>query len=390
MEMEKLMRGVFQVVTPEELEERLTLKKPLKVKLGIDPTSPELHLGHLVLFRKMRIFQEMGGEVIFIIGDYTGRIGDPSGRSSTRLPLSLQEIEENARTYQEQALPFLIPDQTRFTRNSQWLSTLTFEDLLRIASQFTVAQMLQRDDFHQRFRQGNPLGIHEILYPLFQAYDSVAIQADVEIGGADQLFNLLIGRDLQRAYGQEPQIVFTLPLLEGTDGVKKMSKSEGNVIALQDSPENMFGKIMSLPDEVMWKYFLLLTDVPEKEIAEMRQGCEKEKINPRDVKQHLAGLITEQVYGKEKALRAKEHFIRLFVEKEAPEEMPVYPLSRPRLLIEVMVEAGLAKSRGEAKRLIRAGGVSLNAHRIENLDYVVKPGEPAILKVGKRHFLKLL
>ncbi len=388
--MEQLLRGVFQVITPEELKERLTSKRALRIKLGVDPTSPELHLGHLVLFRKMRAFQELGGEVIFIIGDYTGRIGDPSGRSSTRPPLSEKEIEENARTYQEQALPYLIPEQTRFARNSQWLASLTFEDLLRIASRFTVAQMLQRDDFHQRFRQGNPLSIHEILYPLFQAYDSVAIHADVEIGGADQLFNLLVGRDLQRAYGQEPQIVFTLPLLEGTDGVKKMSKSEGNVIALQDSPEDMFGKIMSLPDEVMWKYFFLLTDVPEKEIADMRRACEEETINPRDVKHQLAGLITQQVHGKEKARAAREHFLRLFVEKEAPEEMMEYTLSEPRLLIEVMVEAGLTKSRGEAKRLIRAGGVSLNAHRIDNLEQVVKPGEPAILKVGKRRFLKLV
>jgi len=386
--LKRLMRGTFRVVSEEELAERLSEGRAMRVKLGVDPTAADLHLGHLALLRKLRAFQEAGAEIIFIIGDFTARIGDPSGRSVTRPMMSATEIDENAAHYREQVLPFLIPEKTEFRRNSEWLARLEPAELIRVASQFTVAQVLAREDFSQRFEQQNPIGIHELLYPLFQGYDSVAVQADVEVGGQDQLFNLLVGRDIQRYYRMRPQVVFTIPLLEGTDGVRKMSKSYGNVIALREPASEIFAKIMALPDSVMWKYFLLLTDIEEEELKAMEAEAKSGALNPRDAKMRLAREVVRQIHPGEEG-RAEEAFRRAFQERAIPEEVPVWSAPGAVALVDVLVGSGAVASRAEAKRLIRDGAVDINGVTVRDISYVVKSPE-SVLKIGKFRFLRVL
>lgn len=383
-----LLRGTFQVISPGELAERFSEKRPLRVKLGVDPTSAELHLGHLALFRKLRRFQEMGAHIIFIIGDFTARIGDPSGRSATRPMMSPAEIDQNAAHYKEQVLPFLIPEKTEFIRNSEWLSRLKPDELIRIASQFTVAQVLARDDFAHRYATQNPIGIHELLYPLFQAYDSIAVRADVELGGQDQLFNLMVGRDLQKYYQMRPQIVFTIPLLEGTDGVRKMSKSYGNIISLRAPPDQMFGKVMALPDTLIWKYFLLLTDLDEEDLKEMENDAKSGALNPRDAKLRLAREIVRQIHpGQED--RAEEAFRQAFQQHSIPEDIPVWSAPGPISLADALVQSGIASSRAEAKRLIRDGAIDVNGNPIRDIFFSLQDPE-SILKIGKYRFLRVV
>ncbi len=364
-QLELLTRGCVDIVTREELKEKLehsyTTQTPLRVKAGFDPTAPDLHLGHTVLLRKMRHFQQLGHTVIFLIGDFTGLIGDPTGRSVLRKPLTKEQIVKNAQTYMDQVKYILDPEKTVVEYNSTWLSQLTSEDFIRLSARFTVSRLIEREDFKNRLTKGTPLFIHELLYPILQAYDSVALQADVELGGHDQLLNLLLGRDLQKAYGQSPQIAMTVPLLEGIDGVEKMSKSLGNYIGVTEPPDIMFGKVMSISDELMWKYYELLTDVPLDEIERMKEQTRQGTLNPRDCKLDLATHIVEDFHGHEKAQWAREKFLKVFSQKTIPDDIPESsrpPSSEPVELISLIVEEGLARSRSEAKRFIEQGAVS--------------------------------
>lgn len=403
-----LTRGCVDIVTIEELQERLkqslTTQKPLKVKAGFDPTAPDLHLGHTVLLRKMRQFQSLGHTVIFLIGDFTGLIGDPSGRSTTRRPMSRDEIEANAQTYKEQVFRILDATQTVVDFNSRWLSQMNFEALVRLCANFTLARLMEREDFSRRLGNKQPLYLHELLYPIMQAYDSVALQADVELGGQDQLLNLLLGRDLQRAMDQPPQIVMTVPLLEGIDGVEKMSKTLGNTIGIHEPAESMFGKLMSISDTLMWRYYELLTDIPLDEIASMKEKAEKGLTNPRDDKLRLAYTITAEYHGSPAAQAAKEKFIAVFSQHQLPEDIPESQRPIPNKLLDLptlLVEEQLAPSRTEAKRLIRSGSVSLTVlsptqylHSIYQLERITDPAHilsinrhcKMVVRVGKRRF----
>lgn len=391
----KLVARAAEVISPQELIEKFRKAeregRRLRVKLGADPTAPDLHLGHAVVLRKLRQFQEFGAKVYFVIGDFTAMIGDPTGRNKTRKPLTREEIKKNASTYLAQVYKILIPELTEVVYNSQWLETLNAADVItKLASKYTVARMLERDDFEKRMKAGIPIYIHEILYPLFQGYDSVALEADVEIGGTDQIFNLLVGRDLQREYGQEPQVVFTMPLLEGLDGNKKMSKSLGNYVAFNDSPRDMFGKIMSIPDVLMKKYYELLTDYNDAEIEEIL------KMHPRDAKLKLAYTITSFFHGEDAALDAKDHFIRVFSKKELPDEMPEIPFLSITggevsiRLVDFLVKANILSSKGEAKRIIKGGGIRLNDEVITDITFMLYyDSRPFVLRVGKKRFYKI-
>ncbi|MCD6550804.1 tyrosine--tRNA ligase [Thermotoga sp.] len=384
-----LKRNVVDLVNEEELLDRIRRKGKLRVKLGVDPSRPDLHLGHAVVLRKLREFQDLGHTVVLIIGDFTARIGDPSGRNETRPMLTKEEVLENARTYQEQAFKILDPERTELRFNGEWLDRMTFADVIVLASKYTVARMLERDDFARRYKEGIPITIAEFLYPLAQAYDSVAIQADVELGGTDQLFNLLVGREIQEEYGQEPQVVMTMPIIEGTDGKLKMSKSYGNYIAFNDTPEDMYGKLMSIPDELIVKYMRLLTDIPEEQVSEYERKMKEGKINPRDVKMILAYEITRFFHGEENAKKAQEHFVKVFQRKELPDEMPVVELSQETNIVDLLVRIGAASSRSEAKRFISQGGVYLDGKRIGDIKFVVKPDGERVLRVGKRKFYRI-
>ena len=385
-QLEIIKRGAVDIIEEKELLEKLKRGKPLRVKAGFDPTAPDLHFGHVVLLRKLRQFQDLGHEVYIIIGDFTATIGDPTGRNETRPPLTKEQVLENAKTYAEQAFKVLDPEKTKLVYNSQWLETMTARDIVGLTSKYTVARILEREDFSKRFKEGIPIYIHEFLYPLFQAYDSVAIKADVELGGTDQLFNLLIGRDIQREYGLEPQIAITMPLLVGLDGVRKMSKSYGNYVGITEPPETMFGKIMSIPDDLMWEWYKLLTDYTDREIEELK------KIHPRDAKLNLAYTIVKQFHGEEAAKRAKEHFLKTFSQREFPENAPVkkFPKGSKFRADEFLVKAGLAPSKKEAQRIIKGGGFKINGQKFENpFGEIVIDGELKI-QVGKKKFLKVL
>lgn len=384
-----LKRNVVDLVSEGELLERIREKGKLRVKLGVDPSRPDLHLGHAVVLRKLREFQDLGHTVVLIIGDFTARIGDPSGRSETRPMLSKEEVLENAKTYQEQAFKILDPKRTELRFNGEWLDGMTFSDVIVLASKYTVARMLERDDFAKRFKEGSPISISEFLYPLAQAYDSVAVQADVELGGTDQLFNLLVGRKIQEEYGQKPQIVMTMPIIEGTDGKMKMSKSYGNYIAFNDPPDEMYGKLMSIPDHLIVKYMRLLTDLPEDQVNEYEKAMEERKINPRDVKMVLAFEITKFFHGEEKATEAQERFVKVFQKRELPDEMPEVCLEGETSIVELLVRIGAVSSRSEAKRLIEQGGVYLDDARVEDIRFVLEPVKECVLKVGKRRFYKI-
>jgi len=396
-QIEYLKRGVVDLIREDDLRRKLERSvetgHPLRVKLGADPTAPDLHLGHTVVLRKLRQFQELGHTVIFLIGDFTGMIGDPTGRSATRPPLSREEIEANAETYKQQVFKILDPERTVIEFNSRWLGALRSEEWIRLTAKVTVAQILEREDFQKRLREGSPISLHELLYPVAQAYDSVVLGADVELGGTDQKFNLLVGRDLQREFGQEPQVVMTVPLLVGTDGVQKMSKSYGNYIGITEPPEQIYGKIMSISDEVMWTYYELLTDVPPEELTRWRAEAEAGRLNPRDVKAQLARRLVAEFHSEAAARRAEEEFTRIFRERGLPSEIPIFPLSASvgeRVeLARVLVQSGLAPSMREARRLIEQGGVQVDGERVTDPRAHIVVTPEFLLQVGKRRFLRV-
>ncbi len=386
-----LSRGTEEILVEDGLRKKLAEGRPLRIKAGFDPTAPDLHLGHTVLINKLRQFQRLGHEILFLIGDFTGMIGDPTGKSATRKPLSREEVMDNARTYQEQVFSMLSPEHTRVVFNSAWMGEMQAADLIQLAARHTVARMLERDDFSKRFKTGQPIAIHEFLYPLVQGYDSVALRADVELGGTDQKFNLLVGRQLQAAYGQEPQVVITMPILEGLDGVQKMSKSLGNYIGISEPPDQMFGKLMSISDELMWRYLELLSDIPLKEIATWRRSV-AEGVNPRDIKFHLGEEMVRRFHGQTAASRAKENFIARFQQGAIPENIPEIEVPG-RVdglgITNLLKEAGLAKSTSEAMRLIDQGGVRLNGQTVEDKGLRIEPGVKCMLQVGRRRFARV-
>jgi tyrosyl-tRNA synthetase len=393
-QMHVIKSGIADLVPEAAMVKKLEEGRPLRVKLGVDPTAPDLHLGHAVPLRKLRQFQDLGHVVVLIIGDFTALIGDPSGRNSTRPPLSREQIEENARTYIDQAFKILDPDATELRRNSDWLGELDFEAILRLTSQFTVARILERDDFSKRYREGVGISLHEFLYPMAQAYDSVAIDADVELGGTDQLFNLLAGRDLMDRLGKPAQVCLTLPLLEGTDGVQKMSKSYGNYVGLTDEPADMFGKVMSIPDELMAKYFRLCTGVAVDDVDAIEAGLAAGELHPNVVKRRLAREIVALYHGVAAADEAEAAFDRVFKEHQLPEDVPdaVVSLNDEAYLPGVLAEAGLVSSASEGRRMIDQGGVRINGEALEAGTYSVSRArlESSVVQVGKRRFARIV
>ncbi|MBI4517082.1 MAG: tyrosine--tRNA ligase [Deltaproteobacteria bacterium] len=387
-----LKRGTTHIVHENELQERLARGRPLRVKLGADPSAPDLHLGHVVVLSKLRQFQDLGHSVIFLIGDFTGRIGDPTGRSETRRPLSEEEVRANAQTYREQVFKILDPSRTEIRFNSEWMDPMPVRDLVRLCGQYTVARILERDDFATRFRAQRPIHIHEFLYPLVQGYDSVALRADVEVGGTDQRFNLLVGREIQKAYGLEPQVVMTLPLLEGTDGVQKMSKSLDNYVGVADAPADMFGKVLSISDELMIRYYELLTG----EDSERVQGdINAGRLHPMEAKKHLAGLLVERFHGSAAAQAARADFETRFQQRLLPQEIEtfVWPAGREAevALVGALVAAGLAKSASEARRHIQQGGVRVDGERTLDINLRLRPENGAVvLQVGRRRVKRIV
>lgn len=399
-ELRIIKRGTEEIISEEELIKKIEKsrkeKRPLRVKQGFDPNAPDIHLGHTVGLRKMRQFQDLGHDIYFLIGDFTGMIGDPSGKSVTRKQLTEEEVKKNAETYKKQVFKILNPEKTKVVFNSHWLGKLSFSEVLKVCSKYTVARMLERDDFSTRYKEGKPIGIHEFMYPLMQGYDSVAIQADIELGGTDQKFNLLVGRDIQREYNQEPQVIITLPLLEGTDGIEKMSKSLNNYIGIDESPQEMYGKAMSVPDNLMTRYFELVTDVSLDEINKIKIGLESNDLHPRDVKKRLAREIVQLYHEQSAAIMAEEEFEKVFKNKLYPEEIKELILKKDDLkegkiwLIKLIALSGVVDSKSEARRLVEQGGVRINGEKVSdpNLDLTVEEG--MILKIGKLNFIKLV
>jgi tyrosyl-tRNA synthetase len=390
-----LAERAVDLVSAAELEARLRQGRPLRVKYGADPSAPDLHLGHVVGLNKLREFQDFGHTVVFIIGDFTGMIGDPSGRSQTRKPLSEEQVKANAKSYESQVFKVLRPDRTEVRFNSEWFAPMRFDDVIRLSSHVTVAQMLARDDFARRYAANQPISLVEFLYPLIQAYDSVMVKADVELGGTDQVFNLLLGRELQRALGQPPQVVMTLPLLEGLDGVNKMSKSLGNYIGVAEPPREIFGKAMSIPDALMERYFSLVLGAPADEVARLRDDLAAGRRHPRDVKDDLGRRLVSRFHDAAAAAAASEEFKRVFAKKELPDEIPDVDLpadDRPggrARVVALLVRAGLASSNGEARRLIQQGAVRLGEEKVADANAEVTVADGAILRCGKRGFARL-
>ena len=382
-----IKRGTVEIIEEEELLKKLKEGRPLRVKAGFDPTAPDLHLGHTVLLQKLRQFQQLGHEVYFVIGDFTAMIGDPTGRSETRPPLSREEVLENAKTYEHQVFKILDPEKTNIVFNSTWLSELGTEGIIKLAGKYTVARMLERDDFSKRFKEGIPIYIHEFIYPLLQGYDSVFLKADVELGGTDQKFNLLVGRDLQRAFGQEPQVCITLPLLVGLDGVRKMSKSYQNYIAIQEEPESMFGKIMSISDDLMWEYYTLLTDYTEEEIENF-----KKNLHPMEAKKKLDHYIVERFHGKDQSDKALEFFVKTFSQREFPEDAPIIevPYGLKRRAYELLFELGIEGSKNSARRVVEGGGLRINGTKVEDPNQEIEIKEELRLQVGKKRFYRVV
>lgn len=396
-QMELIERGAVDLISREDLQSKLARSRetgrPLKIKAGFDPTAPDLHLGHTVLLQKLRHFQQLGHDVCFLIGDFTGLIGDPTGKSDTRPRLTREDVARNAETYKEQVFKILDPEKTRVVFNSSWLGKLTSYDIIRLASELTVARMLEREDFRVRFENSRPISIHEFLYPLIQGYDSVALEADVELGGTDQLFNLLMGRDLQRSHNQEPQVVLTVPLLEGLDGVNKMSKSLGNYIGITEPPEEIFGKVMSLSDSLMFRYYELLSDLSLAEIGNLKGDMEKGRVHPKDVKVRLALELTARFHGPEAAEKARQHFEQVFARHEAPDDIPEFEYAGggeqvwlPRLL----QEAGLVSSTSDGRRMIRQHAVSVDGEKVTNSDANIEARGSVLVRVGKRRFCRVV
>ncbi len=394
-QMEIIKRGASEIIPEEELikklERSIDTGKPLNIKLGCDPTRPDLHLGHSVVLRKLAQFQKLGHTAILIIGDFTALIGDPSGRNTTRPPLTEKEIEENAKSYFEQAYKILDKEKTKIVYNSEWLGKMNFADVIKLASKYTVARMLERDDFTNRFKKGIPISMHEILYPLAQAMDSVAIESDVELGGTDQKFNLLVGRDIQREHEMEPQVILTMPILVGTDGVEKMSKSYDNYIGISDSPKEIYGRTLSIPDSIIYNYYEVATDVSSDELKKIKAYLEEETKNPRDLKRQLARKLVEMYHSKEAAIQAEQEFDNVFIKKGIPDDIPEYESeTKSTPIIDLITKVNFAPSKGEARRLIQQGGVSIDGEKISDIYQEIVFDSEKILKVGKRKFIKLL
>ncbi len=394
-----IKRGAAEVLPLDDLYRKLAKSieqnKPLKVKLGLDPTAPDIHIGHTVVFHKLRDFQQLGHIVQLVIGDFTAQIGDPSGKSETRKQLSEEEVKKNAKTYTEQLFKVLDPNRTEIYFNSHWLSPLTFADVTHLASKCTVARMLERDDFAKRYQNGQAISIHEFFYPLMQGYDSVALKSDMELGGTDQKFNLLMGRQLQKEYCQEEQVILTMPLLEGLDGVKKMSKSLGNYIGVDEEAVNMYGKAMSIPDELIVKYFELVTDLPIEELEKLREGLEQGRVHPRDAKMHLAHTLVRMYHGKAEADKAEEHFRTVFQKGALPNDIPEAEISPTDLedgkiwVVALLSKLGMVGSNGEGRRMIQQGGVRINQEKVTELNAQIEVQEGMIVQVGKRKFAKV-
>lgn len=364
--------------------------KPLRIKYGADPSAPDIHLGHVVGLNKLREFQDFGHTIVFIIGDFTGMIGDPSGRSQTRQPLTSEQVKRNAQSYKEQVFKILDPHKTEIRFNSEWCSKMKFDEVIRLSSSVTVAQMLAREDFAKRYNDNQPISMVEFLYPLVQAYDSVMIEADIEVGGTDQLFNLLLGRELQKIFGQDQQCIITLPLLEGLDGAKKMSKSLNNYVGINELPNEMFGKLMSIPDSLMWKYFSNIVLLTDKEINELKSGLKDQSIHPRSLKERLAKEIVSKFVGEPEAKAASEEFKRIFTQKILPTDIPIISISPSQIgLLDFMLKAGLVKTKSEARRLVRQGAVKLNDKKVIDEKLILTPIDGMILQSGKRGFIKI-
>jgi tyrosyl-tRNA synthetase len=389
-----IKRGVVEIIQEDELLEKLKESfikgKPLKIKAGFDPTAPDLHLGHTVLLNKMRQFQQLGHDVIFLIGDFTGMIGDPTGKSETRKALTKEEVIQNAKTYKEQVFKILDPKKTIIDFNSRWLEPLTGRDMIFLAAKYTVARMLERDDFAKRYESGKPIGIHEFMYPLLQGYDSVALKADVELGGTDQKFNLLVGRELQREYGIRPQTVITLPLLEGLDGVNKMSKSLGNYVGITETPKEIFGKLMSISDELMLRYYELLSELSLDELEKLKEDIKSGRKHPFEAKKELAMEMVRRFHNEEEAIKARKEFEEVFSKHGLPEEMPEYLLKGEKNLIDILFEANIVSSKSEGKRLIQQKAIEIDGVKILDINYKVVSDGQKIVKLGKRQFLKIV
>lgn len=396
-QMDLIKRGVSEIIPEEELLKKLERSSnegtPLNIKLGCDPSRPDLHIGHSVVLRKLAQFQTLGHQAILIIGDFTGMIGDPSGRNATRPSLTLKETREHGQSYFQQASKILDAKKTKIVYNSEWLGKMSFEDVIKLAAKYTVARMLERDDFTKRYKAGEPISIHELLYPLAQAMDSVAIKSDVELGGTDQKFNLLVGRDIQREHGQEPQIILTMPLLVGTDGVEKMSKSYDNYIGISESPKEIFGKTLSIPDSLIYTYFELATDISTPELLSIKHQLEDSNFNPRDIKRKLARTLVRMYHNEESAIQAQEEFDRIFIKKEIPDEVEEFKIENNNSeinILDLILKVNFAPSRGEARRLVTQGGVSIENKKITDANFNIILTEGMVLKVGKRKFIKFI
>jgi tyrosyl-tRNA synthetase len=395
-QMDLIKRGVVEIIPEDELvrkiEKSIKTSKPLNIKLGCDPSRPDLHIGHSVVIRKLAQFQELGHQAILIIGDFTGMIGDPSGRNATRPALTLEATRINGNSYFEQASKILHKEKTKIVYNSEWLGKMSFEDVIKLASKYTVARMIERDDFTKRFKAGEPISVHEFLYPLAQAMDSVAIESDVELGGTDQKFNLLVGRDIQREYGIEPQIILTMPLLVGTDGVEKMSKSYDNYIGISDEPSQIFGRTLSIPDNLIYQYFELGTNVSNQKLAEIKAQLTDGKSNPRDVKRELARTLVTMYHSKEAAEIAQQEFDNIFINKGLPDDIEEFNIGQVKEIniLDLIILVNFAPSKGEARRLVLQGGVSIDGNKINDVQSSISVTAGMILKVGKRKFIKLI
>jgi len=396
-QIEIIKRGAVDLISEEELRSKLNKAKsagrPLRVKLGLDPTAPDLHLGHTVVLQKLKQFQELGHIAIFLIGDFTGMIGDPTGRIETRPALTKEELLQNAETYKEQVFKILDPDKTEIRFNSEWMESMNAADMIRLCAQYTMARIMEREDFKNRYINNLPISIHEFLYPLVQGYDSVALKADVELGGHDQIFNLFVGRDLQKTYGQEPQIIVTVPLLEGTDGVNKMSKSYGNYVGIDESPDIMFGKLMSISDDLMLKYYELLSDITVDEFKTLKKGIGEGSVHPRDAKVNFAKEIVKRFHGFQAAAEAHENFDKVFRNKEVPDDIEVVRIKREEIekwLPKMLLNMGMVSSTTEGKRMINQGGVAINGNKVIGEETFFEGSDEFIIKVGKRRFKKII
>jgi len=393
-QLDLIIRGTDEVIPIEELEKKLANSLetgiPLQIKFGCDPSRPDLHIGHGVVLRKLRHFQDLGHKAVLLIGDFTAMIGDPTGRNKTRPQITLEDTKQNAQSYIDQASVILSPENLTIVYNSDWLGKMDFSEVINLSSKYTVARMLERDDFTKRYQDGVPISVHEFLYPLAQGYDSVHLKSDVELGGTDQKFNLLVGRDLQKEAGQSPQVIITTPILEGTDGVEKMSKSYDNYIGLTDSPSEIYGRTLSIPDSLIGRYFKFATEISNDKLTAIENDLENGISNPRDLKRELARELVALYHDNDAALTAEKEFDALFIQKDEPDDMPEYKLADPEKIIGIMVKNGMVVSNSEGKRMISQGGVRLDKEKVDDIHLTIEPGKNMVLKVGKRKFLRII